>query len=175
MAALLPLSALPALLLLGCLVLVLHSLGSLRGVAARGALGRHVPSARADAEPAGRGPGILSSLVSMLAVGGMVVVGGLGALGCAVGGLGISRGLSSCTEAPAEASAQVELREDLPTGSEQLTVHTTSPLEPGALEVSLSRALGRAVVLAEADLGEGPRRIYRFVLAPEDGDLVALP
>jgi hypothetical protein len=165
MAALLPLSALPALLLLGCLVLVLRSLGSLRGVAARGAIGRHAPSARADAEPAGEGPGILSSLVSMLAVGGMVVV----------GGLGISRGLSSCTEAPAEASAQVELREDLPTGSEQLTVHTTSPLEPGALEVSLSRALGRAVVLAEADLGEGPRRIYRFVLAPEDGVLVALP
>lgn len=175
MAALLPLSALPALLLLGCLVLVLRSLGSLRGVAARGALGGHAPSTRADAEPKGPGPGILSSLVSMLAVGGMVVVGGLGALGCAVGGLGISRGLSSRAEAPAETSAEAKHGEDLPPGADVLTVHTTSPLEPGALEVSLSRALGRAVMLSEADLGEGPRRTYSFVLAPEDADLVALP
>lgn len=165
MAALLPYSALPALVLVGCLLLVLRSVGALRGLAACG--------------PAGQGPGLLSALVSMLAVGGLVVVGGLGALGCAVGGVGISRGLSNGAEARAETSAEQPdpwgPEEGLPAGSEHLTVHTTSPLVPGALEVSLSRALGRAVVLAEAEQGEGPRRTYRFVLAPGDRDLAALP
>ncbi|MBL6721363.1 MAG: hypothetical protein ISQ08_08115 [Planctomycetes bacterium] len=171
MAALLPLSALPVLLLVGCLLLVLRSLGSLRGLAARGTLAGGAPATRQEGEAPRRSPGLVSALVSMLAVGGMVVVGGLGALGCAVGGLGISRGLSD----HAEESAPQERAESLSAGSEQLTVHTTSPLEPGALEVSLSRALGRAVMLAEADQGEGPRRTYHFVLAPEGDDLAALP
>ena len=96
----------------------------------------------------------------------MVVLGGVGALGLAVGGVGISRGASMLV---APASAQAEA----PSAADQsqepvLTVTGPTPLEPALLEVALSRALGQPVVaIAQEARPAGDQRL-EFALLPGD-------